>query len=150
MIQADVDVTVRAKAGDRVKVHVVGKLETGTVFADSRVSAPLQFEIGHSRVFKAIQNAVIGMSIDESKTIKVAPENGYGTYKKGLIKEVEKKFLPHNAGYVKGKIVKLPFTSGKIGKATVLDTNDSSITFDLNHPLAGKHVVFDISLVEIL
>lgn len=140
----------KARSGDKVKIHVTGRLEDGLIFADSSKDEPIQFEIGKSNIIQGIQEAVIGMEPKEQKTAKVRPENGFGQYREDLIKEVNRELLPEDVKYEKGKTVKLPLINGKIGDAKVLDVSDSTVTLDLNHPLAGKNLIFDISLLEIL
>jgi FKBP-type peptidyl-prolyl cis-trans isomerase 2 len=139
----------KAQSGDKVKFHITGTLEEGIVFADSRKGKPLEIEIGQSKVLHEIQQAIIGMEQNEQKTTRLSAEQGYGPYREELVKEVNKEFLPKDMTYEKGKTVNLTFTSGKDGNATILDVSDSTVILDLNHPLAGKNLIFEISLLEI-
>lgn len=140
----------KAKSGDKVKIHLTGQVEDGGKFATTRENNPIQFEIGKSNIMKGIQEAVIGMEPKEQKTAKVPSEKGFGPYREDLVQEVNKELLPEDVKYEKGKTVKLPLRSGKMGDVKVLDVSDSTVKLDLNHPLAGKNLIFDISLLEIL
>jgi peptidylprolyl isomerase len=76
----------QAKEGDRVKVHYTGRLEGGEVFDSSECaesecgceSGPLEFVIGQGDVIPGFEKAVIGMSLDESKTFTIPVDEGYG------------------------------------------------------------------------
>lgn len=140
----------KAKSGDKVKIHVTGKLEDGLVFADSSKGEPLQFEIGKSKVIRGVQNAVVGMEPKQRKVIKVPPEKGFGPYQEDLVREVNRELLPEDVNFEKGKTVKLPQANGKVDEVKILNVSDSTVTLDLNHPLAGKDLVLDIWLLEIL
>jgi peptidylprolyl isomerase len=61
----------RAKYGDTVKVHYTGKLEDGEIFDSSFDSEPLEFTIGEGQVIKGFEDAVVGMDLNETKTVKI-------------------------------------------------------------------------------
>ncbi|MFZ2197693.1 MAG: FKBP-type peptidyl-prolyl cis-trans isomerase, partial [Thermodesulfovibrionales bacterium] len=67
-----------AKKGDTVRVHYTGKLEDGTVFDTSEDNASIEFKIGDGELLKAFEQAVVGMSIGDKKTIKIPMTEGYG------------------------------------------------------------------------
>ncbi|MFQ5752446.1 MAG: peptidylprolyl isomerase [bacterium] len=140
----------KAQNGDKVKIHLVGQVENGGTFATTGENAPIQFELGKSNLIEGIQEAVIGMEPKEQKTTKVPSNKAFGPHREDLIKEVNKELLPEDVRFEKGKTVKVPLSSGQMGDAKVLDVSDSTVTLDLNHPLAGKNLIFDISLLEIL
>ncbi|NIR47211.1 peptidylprolyl isomerase [candidate division KSB1 bacterium] len=140
----------KAKSGDKVKIHVTGKLENGTVLSSSKDNGPVEIALGKSNIINGIQEAVIGMEPLESKTVKVPPKKGFGEYRDDLIKDVPKEHLPEDVSYEAGNTVELPQTDGKMGQVKVVDVSDAKVKLDLNHPLAGKDLVFDITLLEIV
>ncbi|MFQ5638606.1 MAG: peptidylprolyl isomerase [bacterium] len=139
----------KAKSGDKVKIHLTGKLDNGKVISSSKNGEPIEIILGKSQIIRGLQEAVLGMEPRQTKTVTVPPEKAFGLHREDLIMEVEKELLPNAVTYEVGKIVELPQTDGKMGKVRVVDVSAPKITLDLNHPFAGKNLVFDITLLEI-
>ena len=150
------------KSGDTVQVDYTGKLENGTVFDTSREDvakqegmyvegreyAPLTFVAGSGQVIQGFDEGVIGMKVGEEKTIEIPPEEAYGEYNEAgiLVIPIEELNITNRselpqAGQTFTDMYGRPF------KITAV--NDTHITIDTNHPLAGKTLIFDIKLVSI-
>jgi peptidylprolyl isomerase len=139
----------QAKSGDTVKVHYTGTLDDGTIFDTSANREPLEFTIGDGRIIPGFEKAIIGMSTTESKTIKISCDKAYGPYNNEMVMVVEKRqFPPHITAEV-GQHLQIPRADGQTIIVVVANVNESQITLDANHPLAGKDLTFDIQLVEI-
>ncbi|NNF34967.1 MAG: peptidylprolyl isomerase, partial [Saprospiraceae bacterium] len=93
--------------------------------------------------------AVEGMSLNEKKTINLAPEQAYGPVFDQLISDVEKKHLPEGMEVSVGQDLYATAPDGQQTRVKVTKVSDTHITVDANHPLAGKELVFDIEVVEI-
>ena len=65
-----------AKIDDTVKIQYVGTLEDGKVFDQSKDEAPLQFILGKNQVIPGFEQAVLEMSVGQSKTVTLSPEEG--------------------------------------------------------------------------
>ena len=139
-----------AKKGDRVKVNYTGRSEDGTVFESSVGLIPLVFTIGSDEVVQGFEDAVTGMRPGEKKTVKVRPEDGFGMYDEDLIFEVGKDELPDDFYPQVGMDFEMVDEDGEELSATVIEVNDDSILVDANAPLAGKAVVYEIELLEII
>ncbi|MCK4650681.1 peptidylprolyl isomerase [Candidatus Babeliales bacterium] len=139
----------QAKSGDMVKVHYTGKLDNGTIFDSSEKREPLQFKIGEEKVIPGFEKAVIGMSIEESKTIKLMPEESYGPHRKELIVIVPKKNIPGDINLQIGQQLQIKQENGHPLIVIVIEITEDNVTLDANHPLAGKDLTFEIKLVEI-
>ena len=140
----------KAKEGDSVKVHYTGKFEDGTVFDTSVNRDPLQFTIGKSQVIPGFEQAVVGMSPDESRTVKVPADQAYGPHREEMILEVDRKQFPAQLKPELGKQYQIPQAQGRPRVVTITDVSESKIVLDANHPLAGKDLIFDVQLLEIL
>lgn len=139
-----------AKEGDTVRVHYTGKLEDGTVFDTSEDGASLEFKVGSGDLLKAFEQAVIGMSIGEKKTIKIPMEEAYGPRKDEMIFEFDKARAPENFEAEIGQELQMYRADGKPVNITVIAKSEKSYTMDCNHALAGKDLTFDVRLEEIL
>jgi len=141
----------QAKNGDKIKVHYTGKFEDGTVFDTSEERGPLEFTIGDGEVIPGFENSIIGMEVDERKTITVPPEEAYGPKREELIWERKKSEFPERISPAVGKQVgvRLNQPDTPLINAIITDVSEDTVTLDANHPLAGKTLVFDIELVGI-
>jgi peptidylprolyl isomerase len=140
----------QAKIGDTVRVHYSGKLDTGVLFDSSVGSDPLEFELGSGRLIQGFEEAVIGMSPDESKTVQIPPEKGYGRYKEERVIKVDKKDLPPEIVPVVGMSLEVCASNGVMVPVQITEVGDTSITLDANHPLSEQILTFEIKLIEIV
>lgn len=140
----------KAKANDTVRVHYTGKLATGDVFDSSVDREPLEFTVGTGQMIKGFDAAVEGMEIDEKKTVTLSPEDAYGPVNEELYHRVERTQLPEDLKPEVGQILVAGSPDGREMQVTVKEVQDDAIVIDANHPLAGKELVFDIQLVEIV
>ena len=136
--------------GDMVKVAYSVKLEDGTVFDSTTEQEPFQFTLGLGQAIPAFENAVIGMKQGETKTERIAAQDGYGSYDESLVMEVNKDRFPSDFQFEAGQQLMIPDDSGEKNLVTVKEVRDTSILFDRNHPLAGKTLIIDIKLIEIM
>ena len=138
-----------AKQGDTVKVHYTGKLEDGNVFDTSADRDPLEFTIGSGQVIPGFDQLVTGLSPGESKTQKIAAEHAYGPHLKEMEVEVPREEIPANLDPKVGDQYQLQ-GNGQTFRVRVISVSEKSVTMDGNHPLAGKDLTFEVSLVEIV
>lgn len=139
----------KAQQGDTVAVHYTGKLDDGEVFDSSKGRDPLEFQVGSGQVIPGFDRAVTGLGVGESREIRLDPEDAYGEPRKELVVAVERSQFPAEAEPVVGQQVQVQVAPGENRVATIQDVDDQNITLDLNHPLAGKPLTFDVELVEI-
>ena len=138
-----------AKNGDTVQVHYTGKLNNGSVFDSSNGRNPLQFSIGEREVIPGFENAVMGMSPGESKTITISAEKAYGPYRQELLLAVDRQQMPADAPIQLGQQLEVKQTNGQVIPVTVKNISESQVILDANHPLAGQDLTFDIELLAI-
>lgn len=138
-----------AQQGDTVAVHYTGKLDDGEVFDSSRERDPLEFEVGGGQVIPGFDKAVEGLEVGESREVRLEPEDGYGEPREDLVVDVDRDQFPTDAEPEVGRQVQVQVAPGQNRVATITEIEDESITLDLNHPLAGKALTFDVELMEI-
>jgi peptidylprolyl isomerase len=140
----------QAKKGDTVKVHYTGKLVDGTVFDSSHGREPLQFTIGEGQVIPGFEEAVTGMSPEESRTAEIPAAKAYGDRHEEMVMEVPRNQVPTDIEPEIGQRLQVGTPSGQPVVVTITEVSDASITLDANPPLAGKDLIFDIELLEIV
>ena len=139
----------QAKTGDTVTVHYTGRLDDGTVFDTSIGRDPLTFKIGNGQLIPDFEEAVVGMSPEESKTITIPADKAYGPHHAEMILEVDKKQFPEDLEPHLEQRLQVSQPDGQAFVAKVTDISETTVTLDANHPLAGKDLTFDIQLTEV-
>lgn len=141
---------MEAEKGDKVRVNYTGRSQDGQVFESSIGLRPLIFTIGSGEVVKGFEDAVIGMSPGQHKKVTVNPEEGFGLYDESLVMEVPFEDLPDDLDIEIGMDFDMEDEDGNVLPATVIEILDDSILVDANAPMAGKRVIYDIELLEIM
>ena len=143
---------MRAEEGDTVKVHFTGSIE-GNVFDQSHDKGPFVFKLGSPQVIAGFQEAVRGMQEGESRTIKLPPEKAYGHRDETLTTELpldKLGDLPEQVNVEAGVSFQLKDKADNHCIVTVKEVRENNVLLDLNHPLAGKELEFNIQLLSIL
>lgn len=137
------------KSGSMVKVEYTGTFENGTIFDSSENKAPLEFEAGAGQMIKGFDSAVIGMVLGQEKTVKIWPSEAYGDYNPELVTVIPRQNLPEEKNIKPGMMIMVSSQNGQQIPALITEVNESGFTIDLNHPLAGKTLIFKIKIVDI-
>ncbi len=141
---------IRVRRGDTVKIIITGYLEDGTVFQKNTIENPLTIQIGEGDVVPGVEEALISMKIGTKKKIKVTADKGYGPKLKELIVEIERSKLPPEFVPHIGEEIYIPQEIGEPIQFRVKEISDDKITFDANHPLAGKTLIYELEVLEVL
>ena len=139
----------QAKSGDTVKIHYKGTLDDGSQFDSSEDRDPLEFELGSGQVIPGFDTAVEGMTVGESKNVRLEPEDAYGPRHDQLVQEVERNVLPDDLDPKEGMALQSQSPEGQVMQLMVTAVTETTVTLDANHPLAGQALSFDIELVDI-
>ena len=140
----------QVKDGDVVRVHYTGKITNGEQFDSSTGREPLEFTVGAGQMIKGFDAAIPGMKVGEKKTINILPEDAYGVKDEQAIIEFPKENIPKEMKPEVGMKLQLRNENGQPFPVTIAEIKDDIIVLDANHSLAGKELVFDIELVEVL
>ena len=143
---------MKIQKGSKIRVEYEGKLEDGTIFDSSKHgdhSHPLEFEVGSGQIIKGFEEAVIGMCIGDEKEIKLQPSEAYGEHNPQLIKEVPKNEFPAGVKLEPGMVLGMSLPNGVQIPARIVEVKEENVTLDLNHPLAGKVLIFKIKILEV-
>ncbi len=149
-----------AKIGDTVKVDYVGTLEDGSmfdtsiadkakegdVFDETRPYEPLTVNLGKGEVIPWFENGIEGMKVGETKKITLTADEAYGQPREELIQKVPvDTFSGSDIIPEVGKTYNFGIAQG-----TIKEVTDTEITIDFNHPLAGKTLIFDLTVTDII
>ena len=131
-----------AKKGDKVTLEYTGMLDDGTVFDASS-------NHDEGRVIHAFDKAVTGMKLGEEKKFTIPPAKAYGKPNPKLIKKVSRKEIPQDRKPEVGMRLVMGTPEGRQMQALITEVTPEYIILDLNHPLAGKALTFNIKVIKI-
>ena len=142
----------QAKADDTVKVHYNGTLDDGSVFDSSEGRDPLEFKVGAGMVIPGFENAIVGLEEGKSTKVVIPSAEAYGPYREDLVGKVERSQLPPELNPEPGMMLQAssPEEGAPPMTVTIKGFDDTTVTLDANHALAGQQLSFDITLVEIV
>lgn len=140
---------MQVKKGDTVRVHYSGRLTSGEQFDSSEGREPLEFEVGAGMMIKGFDDAVVGMTVGEKKTVNISPEEGYGPRYDDMVMDFPRANFPEHIIPEKGMQLMMNNNAGQQFPVTIVEVNDEVVKLDANHFLAGKELVFDIEVVSI-
>lgn len=140
----------RAQTGDTVRVHYTGRFEDGTVFDTLQDREPIEFTLGEHQVIPGFENAVTGMQAGETKTAQIPPEEAYGERREDLLIDVPRAEVPADIDPQIGQTLQVQGAGGQVFPVVVANVGEDMITLDANHPLAGRSLIFDIQLIDIV
>lgn len=147
-------------SGDKIAVDYIGRLNEQEVFDTSvktvaeaagkyspqrNYDEGLSFTVGAGQMIKGFDEAVVGMKVGETKTVHIPAEKAYGARRDDLIVRVPLK----EAGDTSGAKVGMQVVLWGMYPATITEITDSEIVFDANPELAGKDLIFDITIKSI-
>lgn len=141
---------IQVKENNTVKVNYTGKLSDGQIFDTSEGKEPIEFTLGQGQIIPGFEKGLIDMKLNEKKTITIAKEEAYGEVNSALIQEVNKSELPQDMAPQVGMGLVSKTPDGQEMNLMVVEVKEESIIIDGNHPLAGKDLIFDIEVVEIV
>jgi len=141
---------MKVEKGNNVKVHYTGTLEDGQEFDSSRKRGEtLNFTVGTGQMIPGFDSAVEGMTVGEIKDVTLDPTQAYGNRTEDAVMPVSRKNFPDDFVVEIGAMVQGSTAQGMPVQAVIMGEDEENIILDMNHPLAGKSLNFNIELVEI-
>ena len=141
---------VAAVIQDNVQVTLDYTLTVdGKIVDASSKERPFQYVQGKQQIIPGLEAAVAGLKIREAKHVTVAPEQAYGQVDPRAFVEIPKSQLPKDAEPKVGMVLHGKRPDGVAFAGRVREVRDDKIVLDLNHPLAGKTLEFDITVTGI-
>lgn len=132
------------ESGDLVNVHYVGTLDSGEQFDSSRDRGQtLSFTVGAGQMIVGFDEAVRGMAVGDTKTVRLEPADAYGERSDDNVIEIAIDALPE------GAVVGDTLLTATGAQVVVLAISEDSATIDANHRLAGEALTFEIEMVSI-
>jgi len=110
-------------------------------------SEPLEYIHGIGQIIPGLEKALAGMEIGETTNVVIPPGEGYGDIDPDAIVWLERDEFPQDMPLELGMDIQLEDDEGAIRLANITAIEDKRIQLDLNHPLAGQELTFDVTIV---
>lgn len=134
--------------GRTISIEYTLKLEDGST-ADSNVGRdPLVYQQGEGQILPALEQSLAGLHVDDTKSVELSPEQGYGVSDPNAFQTVPLDAIPEDARTAGAQLIS-ESPDGRRQIVRVHEVRDSQIVLDLNHPLAGQTLHFDIRVIGI-
>lgn len=134
--------------GSTVKLEYTLKDDAGTLLDSNKGQAPLTYTQGDEQLMLGLERQLVGMHSGEEKKVVLKPEEAYGPVNPTAETEVPKELLPPNALSVGTRLIARN-AGGEQRPVTVKEVKEKTVVLDLNHPLAGKTLVFELKVLGV-
>ena len=131
-----------------VTFHYTLRGEDGALIESSEGKDPVIYMHGHANIVPGLETQMTGKHGGEKFSATVAPELAYGLHDANAVQRVPTKHLATKGRIVPGQMVAVNTREGA-RHARVVKVGHFNVDLDLNHPLAGKTLVFDIEIVDV-
>lgn len=139
----------KAVNGKYVSVEYTGTFQDGEVFDSSKGRQPLEVHMGAGQMIPGFEKALQDMGLNEKKTFTLSPDEAYGERDENQTQSFDRKEVPPGLNPEVGMTVGLTAPNGQQVPAQIIEVTDEKVTLDLNHPMAGKSLTFEVEVVGI-
>src|SRR6188474_3238169 len=136
------------KDGMEVSLDYTLKTPDGKTLETSKGREPLRYLHGQKMMIPGLEKELTGMKVGGEKHVTIKPEDAYGAIDSKAFQEVPKEKIPVN-GLKVGAILAAKSPEGRVIPMRIHEIKDKTVVMDMNHPLAGKTLVFDVKVVDI-
>lgn len=136
------------KNGDLVRIHYTAKLTDGTAIDSTQDREPLELQVGAGEVISGLDRQLEGMTVGETRTVMIPAVEAYGAHDDAQVHRVPLSAIPD--GVEVGSGLRGTAPDGRQTTFTVTGMDGERVTIDANHPLAGKDLECDITVIDIV
>jgi FKBP-type peptidyl-prolyl cis-trans isomerase SlyD len=136
------------KDGATVSLEYTLSGEDGKLIESNKGKEPLRYVDGRSQIIPGLEKALEGMKAGTEKKVTVKPEDAYGPVDPTAVREVPKENIPADS-LKAGATLFAKNTEGEMFPVRVKEVKDKTVVIDMNHPLAGKTLIFDVKIIDV-
>lgn len=121
----------------------------GEVVDSADENEPIQFIQGFGQIIPGLERELYSMAVGQSKKVVVSPEDGYGDLDAEAVMEIPRSEMPDDIPLEVGIELDIVNEDDEELTAVIKEVKDDVVVLDFNHPLAGKKLEFDITVVDL-
>jgi len=136
--------------GSTVTLHLALTLEDGSVAESTFDEGPLTFTMGDGTLVHGLELALYGLRPGDTQRLALYPEQAFGVHDPQRIHRLPRAVFPADIELTPGNIIAFDTPEGEEIAGTLLSLDDRTVEVDLNHPLAGRRVIFDVEIIDVV
>jgi FKBP-type peptidyl-prolyl cis-trans isomerase 2 len=134
--------------GKQISLEFTLSLDDKTQVQSNIGQEPMVYLHGSQQIIPGLEKQLTGLKVGDTKHVEISPEDGYGPIDPARTQEIEKDKIPEDARKVGAKLTGRG-PQGQPMYAEVKEVKDKTLVLDLNHPLAGKKLIFDVKVLKV-
>ena len=138
------------KEGDKVQILYEAKLDTGEFCCKNDLDNLTELVVGEGKFFPVIEKELCSMTEGESRVLTLEADDAFGPHLDNLVIKVPKSMCKTEVPLELGSRVKIDAPTGNSYVGTIIEIDDQTFTLDLNHLLAGKRLVINVTVVSVI
>ncbi|NBC22013.1 MAG: peptidylprolyl isomerase [Gammaproteobacteria bacterium] len=131
----------------RVTLHFAVLLDTGEEVDTTRRGQPATFEVGDGNLLPGFEQALMGMCAGDDAQLELTPEQAFGEHRRENVQLLDRAGFPAE-DLEPGTMISFAGPGGEL-PGVVRRVFERTVEVDFNHPLAGRHIVFDVSILKV-
>ncbi|MBA2390989.1 MAG: peptidylprolyl isomerase [Geodermatophilaceae bacterium] len=132
-----------------IEIHYTLRRADGKIEDTTEGEPPLPYLHGAGNIVPGLEQALEGRSTGDSLSVTLTPDQGYGDYDEGLLQEIMLESLPVGTDLSEGDEIFLLDDEGMEIPGVVERIEDNTLIVNVNHPLAGETLTFDVEIANI-
>ena len=132
-----------------VTLHYILSLENGTVVDATEEDTPMSFTMGDGSMINGLEMALIGLTVGDEQTLTIPAVTGFGFPDPEAIQPMPLSDFAPDLQPIEGHVMSFTLPNGEEIPGTILEVTEDHAMVDLNHPLAGKDVVFTVKILQV-
>jgi len=133
-----------------VTLHLSLSLQDGTVVETTRDDEPLTFTLGDGTLVEGLELGLYGLKAGDTQRLVLYPEQAFGLHDPEKQHWLARSEFAADLVLEPGVIIGFDMPSGEELSGTVMSLTDTRVEIDFNHPLAGRKVVYEVEIIEVI
>lgn len=135
--------------GVEVTMHFSLTLDDGTLVDSNFDSKPATFDIGDGNLLAGFEEVLFGLKAGDEREFVIPPEKGFGQHNPSNVQTVSRDEFPDDITLEEGLVLSFADAQQTELPGVVTAFDDTTVTVDFNHPLAGRSIAFSVKIVDV-
>lgn len=135
--------------GTQVTLHFAVKLEDGSVVDSTFNNSPATFTVGDKNLLDGFERVLFGLCAGDKDSFHLAPEQGFGRHNPNNVQEFPRADFAADLTLEEGLLLSFADANNQEMPGVVAAFDNNKVVIDFNHPLAGRHLVFDVEVIDV-
>lgn len=140
----------RIGPGKRVTLHFSVLLLDGAVVDSTRERSPATFTVGDGNLLPGFEQALFGLKAGDRRSVVLDAVNAFGVRNDDNIQVMRRSLFARDMRLEPGVVVSFADRSKAELPGVVIAVDDSEVTVDFNHPLAGRDLTFQVEIINVV